>query len=202
MQIDPQALRRHYASLSDEELLALDRTELTEVARKYYDSEFAERELTLPQDDEDAAPPEAPSTPIEPQGDWTGESTCVCTFEWLTGRLGEFGRERADHACVVLQAAGIPCRIEINEVNQAEGPEPRTEFAIMVPSNLYHQADDFLEREMFNAEREARWKTHLESLSDAEFRALSSDLLCGRYKDLIERLTRMFNDEVQRRKDR
>src|ERR1035438_9432628 len=58
MQIDRQELSAHYASLSDEELLELDRAELTEVAQRFYDSELAKRHLT-PADTE---------TPVEPHG--------------------------------------------------------------------------------------------------------------------------------------
>ena len=58
MQIDRQELSAHYASLSDEELLELDRAELTEVAQRFYDSELAKRHMT----------PEDTETPVEPHG--------------------------------------------------------------------------------------------------------------------------------------
>ena len=58
MQIDRQELSAHYAALSDEELLELDRAELTEVAQRFYDSELAKRHLT----------PEDTETPVEPHG--------------------------------------------------------------------------------------------------------------------------------------
>src|ERR1039457_7606329 len=58
MQIDRQELSAHYASLSDQELLELDRAELTEVAQRFYDSELAKRHLT----------PEDTETPVEPHG--------------------------------------------------------------------------------------------------------------------------------------
>jgi hypothetical protein len=46
MQVDPEYLRRHYNSLSDEALLSIDRTDLVEIAQKCYDAELARRELT------------------------------------------------------------------------------------------------------------------------------------------------------------
>src|SRR5258708_1321005 len=59
MQIDAEDLRRYYASLPDEALLALDRTELSEMAQKCYDEELERRELvshqTTPQDPQDDA---------------------------------------------------------------------------------------------------------------------------------------------------
>jgi hypothetical protein len=43
MPVDLEYLRRHYASLSDEALLALDRSELVETAQKCYDGEVVRR---------------------------------------------------------------------------------------------------------------------------------------------------------------
>jgi len=48
MQIDPDDFRRHYALLSDDALLDVDRDELVDVARMCYDAELAERKLTRP----------------------------------------------------------------------------------------------------------------------------------------------------------
>ncbi len=43
MNIDPQELERHYASLSDEALLELNREDLVEVAQGCLDRELARR---------------------------------------------------------------------------------------------------------------------------------------------------------------
>ena len=43
MPLDPEYLRHHYASLSDEALLELDRSELVETAQKCYDEELIRR---------------------------------------------------------------------------------------------------------------------------------------------------------------
>ena len=45
MQIDLESLRRHYSSLSDEELLALNRDDLIEMAQKCWDEEVERRGL-------------------------------------------------------------------------------------------------------------------------------------------------------------
>jgi hypothetical protein len=45
MQLDPEYLRQHYDSLSDEALLAVDRNELVEMAQKILDEEVARRDL-------------------------------------------------------------------------------------------------------------------------------------------------------------
>ena len=47
MPTDPEYLRRHYASLSDEALLEMDRSELVETAQKCYDDELQRRKLLL-----------------------------------------------------------------------------------------------------------------------------------------------------------
>lgn len=44
MKLNIDDLRRHYASLSDEALRAINRTELVEIARECYDQELAQRE--------------------------------------------------------------------------------------------------------------------------------------------------------------
>src|ERR1035441_594032 len=48
MQLDTEYLRRHYASLSDEELHAMDRADLVEAAQRIYDEELRQRELSSP----------------------------------------------------------------------------------------------------------------------------------------------------------
>ena len=45
MPTDPEYFRRHYASLSDEALLEIDRAELVETAQKSYDDELERRKL-------------------------------------------------------------------------------------------------------------------------------------------------------------
>src|SRR5690349_22343976 len=45
MELDPEYLRQHYASLSDEALLAVDRTELVEMAKMIVDEEVRRRDL-------------------------------------------------------------------------------------------------------------------------------------------------------------
>ena len=45
MQPDPEYLRNYYSSLSDEALLAFNRSDLVEMARMYYDAELSKRRL-------------------------------------------------------------------------------------------------------------------------------------------------------------
>jgi len=55
VQINIEDLRQHYASLSDEGLLEIDRDELTAVAQTCYDEELEQRNLTSPESTEEEA---------------------------------------------------------------------------------------------------------------------------------------------------
>src|ERR1039458_3764287 len=52
MRIDPEDLRRHYESLSDEGFLDIDRSDLAPVAQGIYDQEIARRGLDHPPEQE------------------------------------------------------------------------------------------------------------------------------------------------------
>jgi hypothetical protein len=213
VQIDPQSLRRHYESLSDDELIVIDRAELTELARKCFDAEYARRELMLA---EGPAAPENDAAPLEPQGDgmgsqdefdaaeepdWLEEAACACSYRMTRGRSSSSASD-ADNAREVLQAAGIPCRIETNDIDPPpEEPQPYSEYRVMVPGALNLQAASVLDKEIFNSELEAEWRTHLAALSDQELRALNPNVICAGLRDRIERLTRAYNDEIARRRE-
>lgn len=215
VQIDPQSLRRHYESLSDDELTALDRTELTEVARKCYDAEYAKRALNLPPTPARFAEPEDVDTQGEAEDsqaafsaeenlNWLDEAACACSFSTTPGQPSATGADNdADHARAVLQAAGIPCRIEINEIDPPrEEPQRYQEYRVLVPGALNLQAASVLDKEIFNADLEAEWKTRFAALPDQELRALNPDVICAGLRDRIARLTRAYNDEIGRRNPR
>jgi hypothetical protein len=70
----------------------------------------------------------------------------------------------------------------------------------MVPGKLNLRATSVLEREIFNQEFEDDWKTHLEALSDADLRAMNPQVaFCGLF-DRIERVNRVYDEEIARRK--
>jgi hypothetical protein len=69
----------------------------------------------------------------------------------------------------------------------------------MVPGHLNLFATSVLERDMFNAEFEAAWKTHLETLPDSELRTMNPQIaFCGLF-DRVERVTRAYDEEIRRR---
>lgn len=152
MQIDSEQLRQYYASLSDESLLALDRDELTEVALQIYDEELADRNLET----EGSAEPdsEAGDAADIDEPDWLAEAGCACTF--ATGHRGHEGASDAEHARVVLEAAGIPCHLVTHSAD--DDPKQRYEYRVMVPGNLTIPAASILDKEIFNVEVEAEWR--------------------------------------------
>jgi pimeloyl-ACP methyl ester carboxylesterase len=85
LKITAQDLQRHYASLADEELLLLNRDDLTDLARPCYETELERRGLNA------AEPPKE------------AEPVAVATFANVNS---------AALARSVLKAAGIPCYLE------------------------------------------------------------------------------------------
>jgi hypothetical protein len=71
----------------------------------------------------------------------------------------------------------------------------------MVPGALNLKAVSILDRDFFNPELAAEWKTHLETLSDEDFRALNLDDITAGVADRLERLTKAYKDELSRRSE-
>jgi hypothetical protein len=93
-------------------------------------------------------------------------------------------------------------KMDVGEEKPAESAvtEPMHEWRLRVPGNLNFQATSILERDIFNADFEAEWKAHLEMLSDQEVRAMSPQVVfCGLF-DRVERVIRVWNEELQRRR--
>ena len=199
MQMDPEYLREHYASLSDEALRAIDRTSLVEVARRCYDDELRQR-AAAPRD----LPDEEVGVEIEPPdlGDkpsWLEDAAEVYSWVVLPGNAVPFDAEVAHDALV---NAGIPCHFDLFEdpKEQSVLPESTHRWRLMVPGKLNLRATSVLEREIQNPEFEAVWKTHLEALSDRELRETNPQVtFCGLI-DRIERVTRAYDEELARRK--
>jgi hypothetical protein len=202
LQPDLEYLRQHYASLSDEALRAIDRTELVEAARQCYDQEVAQRKASLqrrsptPVDHRDDAAGEV-------EGDkpnWLEEAACVGTFVAYPGN--DAGPAAVD-AQNVLRAAGIPCHVAGEEiVPEAPAPQAQFEYRVMVPGALNLKAVSVLDKEIYNPKLEADWKAHFEELSDEELRGLNPDVICAGMQDRIERLRKAYDDEIARRAGR
>jgi hypothetical protein len=203
LKVDVEGIRQHYASLSDDELLEIDRDELTEVAQQCYDYEVTRRGLTGEHEtaDEDLEPEDGkPAGAFDAhEPDWLDDAACACSYY---SRPADSAAGNAEAAREVLEAAGIPCRVSTAIVDPEPvdpNPAPQHEFRVMVPGALNLKATAILDRDLFNADVEAEWRTHFEALSDADLRALTPDVICAGLQDRIARLKRAYNDEVARR---
>jgi len=209
LQIDLKYLRRHYASLSDEGLLAVDETELVDEARRIYDEELAGRGLSLQEADVsgDGAPGLAPRSihrPDDhaelvggPEPDWLKDATETASF---VSRPGGEAPQRAAAARDALQAAGIPVYVWSGDVEPEPDPPKQHEFRVMVPSKWTLEAQSVLDQEIFNQEVEDQWRSHFQMLSDEELRAVDPQVVFGGLRDRIERVTRAYSEEIKQRR--
>jgi hypothetical protein len=186
MHANPDDLRRHYASLSDEALMAIDRGELVDVARDCYDYERALR-----------GSPVAVRVQVdgEKPPDWIVDAACVCSYE---NHPGAQAAAPASAACEALTRAGIPAYLSIEE-NEPFWAQESSQFRVMVPGDLELEASSVLDRDIVNPEFAGTWKTHLETLTDEQFRAINFETVLAGLLDRVERLKRVYNEEVDRR---
>ncbi len=84
-----------------------------------------------------------------------------------------------------LEAAGIPCYLSEGKGDPPTA-QPQHEFHLMVPSKLNLAALNVLDKEIFNREIEAHWKTHFQTLSDEELRAVDLEVLFAGLTDRRE----------------
>jgi hypothetical protein len=191
MAISREDLSRHYASLSDGELLAIDRSELTDLALKCYERELERRHLPEEAEPDDALP--EIDVPDEVLPDWMETAATAC---WFTVGSGRRYAEDAEHACAILREAGIPSQV-VSEHEDEGGPDS---LNVMVPGALGLKATSILDRDMFNEEMEEAWRHHFDELSDKELRALCAGDLCAGLLDRAARLKRVYEEALAKRK--
>ena len=204
MSIDPEDLRKHYASLSDDELRLMEREDLTPVAQRIFDSEVRRRGLDIDEADNHEIQTTTASfsffrSPKEDDAEedhWSEKAFAVTTFSGTAA-----GPAEAADARDALLAAGIPCEIHEHEIDPSEEPVPLPykEYRVMVPDALGLQAASVLDTAIFNGRLEADWKTQLESLADEELAALNVNALCAGLLDRVERLRNAYKREIARR---
>jgi hypothetical protein len=180
-----QDLRRHYASLSDDALLALERSELTEVAQRCWDEEVASRKIATSEEDEHFSDVDGVETEIE--AEWRESAAVACSF-------GPQDTDDLDEACRILEEAGVTYHVNAREEEDRQG-QPYVVQDVVVPAPLLLFATSVLDREMFNAQQEADWKAHLAELSDEDFRSIKIEDLTAGMLDRVERLKRVYADE-------
>jgi len=208
LQIDLEYLRRHYAALSDEALEEIDETELVDQARRIYDEELTQRKLgprgkALPIDSSDDGDEERSGGGSDdaldggPEPDWIGDSAVAASF--LASPGGESAQDAAE-ARDAPEAAGIQCYLATAKVEPPRvAARPQEEYRLLVPGKLSLEAESVLDKEIFNREIEAQWKTHFEMLSDEELRALDLDVLLAGLEDRIARMSRAYREELAQR---
>lgn len=207
MRIDAKELRRHYESLSDEEILDLDRAELVEVAQTVYDQEIKrrglDREREAESSDEQGEIEDAgvePDFGVEdgPPPDWLEDAACAYSTVMSPGV--DYASDAAE-VRAALRAAGIPNCIAVRPPDpEPPRSEPPSLYCVMVPGALNMHATSVIEREIFNPQSEADWRTHLEALSDEELSVLKPEVFCAALLDKAARLKRAYQDEIARRK--
>jgi hypothetical protein len=108
VQIDLESLRRHYSSISDEELLALNRDDLIEAAQKCWDEEVERRGLDELRESDAASDDEAGEAGTSLEGDldpdWLHDAVCACSF------AGDPGGSPASDAVKVPMTPAFPVR--------------------------------------------------------------------------------------------
>jgi hypothetical protein len=195
MPLDAEFLRQHYAAMSDEELESVNRTDLVEAARQIYDEEVAARVSAAPPADEEAVAPAEPIA-IDIPDNWLEDSAEAYSSYARPGTTDP--SEGSVDARNALEADGIPCELELVEETD-ETQQLRHRWRVLVPGKLIHRATSVLDRDIFNADFEADWRTHLELLTDEELRLMEPQYaFCGLY-DRLDRVTQAYSEELERR---
>jgi hypothetical protein len=186
---DPDQLRRQYAEFTDDALLDMNRDELVDSARSVYDEELVRRGLRAPKRSSHVTLTDD-HTPVE-----QGEAP-----EWLPDGMTAFsavgGEVSMGDAKRVLDRAGIACYV-VDREPEKPGDQPGSD--LLVPPGQHLLALSILDRDFFNPQTEADWKTHFEALTDDELMEIDADLLVAGMRDRIERLVRAYEDELLKR---
>jgi hypothetical protein len=202
MRIDSSALSEFYESISDEELLALNREELTDAAQYAYDSEISRRKLikfpvtaevetcddALMSFKDDTYAGESAD-----QNSLSEESACVCYFDAYPGSSAA---EDAARAQVALREAKIPSQLLVRR-------EPEKSFDTIylhVPPKYALHAGSILDRDLFNEKFEQEWREQIKMLSDADLKDLDPEIFCAGPLDKAARMKRAYAEEIANRK--
>jgi hypothetical protein len=189
MELNAVDLRRHYASLSEQELLAIDRADLTTIAQGCYDDEVAQRQI--------APPLENGTLDGESEPEWVKDAACACSFDASPRNNSAPDLEEARN---ILESAGIPCYVKVSQLDESGcGPQPRVVYELLVPGGVNLSAISILDKELFNSRLEAEWRIHLQELSDEDFDALNLEDLTAGLLDRVHRLEQAYTEEQTRR---
>ena len=182
--------------MTDGALLEIDRDELVEAAQQCYDQELQLRKIRP----EVRKRKPLPSIESSAEMDWDGQEEP----EWLPDAISVLSvstryrnddtTQRLRDAVDVLMGAGIPCYVRGQDREGAI-----VEYELLVPAKQHLQAASVLDRDMLNAEVEADWKAHFETMTDDELLELDEEMLVAGMRDRIDRLVRAYEDELLKR---
>lgn len=192
MNPDAEYLRRRFASLSDEALLAVERSELVDAAKPLFDAEVHSRGL-------DQAEAAAPAGEHQSK-DWPGDddATEVYSMAVVPGRSAEDSIADARQS---LEEAGIPCRVEMVEIAAEEDDHPKAthRWRVLVPSKYDLRATSTIERDLANPHFEDQWRLMLEEAADDDLPAMNPrQVFCGLF-DRVQRAEQAYKEELARR---
>jgi hypothetical protein len=205
MRIDIDKLNLQYASMTDEELLSMDREDLTETAQSVYDKEIARRKLNEPFDEEDIAENIAALNEIDEtikngklDPGWLQDGgACACTF---MAHPGSSAAVDAAQAQALLHAAGIPCcQKTTRDSEDSDRHSSYDMLNIMVPLELVVHAVSILDRDFFNERFESEWRDQIKMLSDKDFLALNPEIFCAGLLDRVARMKKAYAEEISNR---
>lgn len=205
MAFDPEHLRKHYQSLSDDALLEIDETELVPEAAAILEAELDERGLLEPAEDGDYDTEgdeegSAPSLSSRIAGryrldsahqDWEEEAAVVLTTVELSDDIVDARR--------ALQEIGMPAKIRREEA-VTEGGTLRAYHELIVPGQWALDAISIVDRDVLNQHAEQDWVVHFETMSDEDFSSLDIDILLAGMEDRLERLKNAYYREREARK--
>jgi hypothetical protein len=165
VEVDPAYLSRHYESLSDEALLAINRSDLVEIAQKCLGAELDRRGLaqarSVRQPEGSREGSRRPDGPVVRAAEVAVESGDPGEPpEWLEEAAEVYSRADPRAAAApdmedardALEAAGIPCYLEFSEIPEEKSSvTPAThQWRLLVPGDLSLRATSILERDIFN----------------------------------------------------
>jgi hypothetical protein len=223
MRIDREDLRRHYESLSGEELLDVERSDLSQMAQDIYDQEMSRRGLNRPpeqkqkqeQEQEDGEAYHRPSPVFKTSDSWdfasqlgpdAGDGPPPAWLEDAACPWSAYIHPASDYigagaeVQAALREAGIPNRIVVKPPEPEPPSTPRSLYCVMVPGEFGTRAWSVVERKVFNQQAEAVWRTQLHAFSDEELRTLDPEDFWGALLDKADRMKRAYLEEIASRK--
>jgi hypothetical protein len=142
MRITPEELAARYQAMSDEELLGLDRAELTDTARQCYDREMERRKIESRPHDSRQAKARPTAEEYSTEGRW------ICAGMFRTPDEGEAVLE-------LLESAGLAARLEEGDLLWL-GSHSYTCTRVMVPQVVENEAMGLIETQAAQEELAAR----------------------------------------------